>query len=212
MYYVHVFKLEITMPPKCSKRRRTTIPRFVTGDRPGDGTAQEVEKQPMRTGTEGYNTDSHTPNWRCSSSHVRILLPRYEYWYPYWHYGTGQLTNGVNCKCPLVLTQWIMLQGVSMLVNGVYPGLWYSRGFLVILLGVMKCSSGRRKATFKGDYEHTFMDHYIHCVHVSIPREIYRKSAEHAKMYVWYPPSCKQTWPRWLSKYDKQYRLSHKFE
>ena len=33
-----------------------------------------------------------------------------------------------------------------MLVNGVYPGLWYSRGFLVILLGVMKCSSGRRKA------------------------------------------------------------------
>ena len=44
------------MPPKSSKRRRTTYSRYVTGDKPVDGTPYEVTKQPPSTETERYYT------------------------------------------------------------------------------------------------------------------------------------------------------------
>ena len=87
------------MPPKRSKHGRTTNPLFLTGDRPGDATSLEEAKQPLNTGTKGHNTTSYTPKLEMHPvPTVESLSPAKNTGITIDFYGTGQSTNGVNCK------------------------------------------------------------------------------------------------------------------
>ena len=50
-------------------------------------------------------------------------------------------------------------------------------------LVIKKINNGCRKATFKGDEEHTFLDHCIPWLYVSIPGQVSMQNPGHAKIY-----------------------------